>query len=98
MSDQILVDYAVLAAVEADLTGAQRAISSALRSLDQALVPLLASWEGAGKEAYSIQQARWTTASDDLNSTLAAIHATIGAVNADYRQADQRVAAAWSGW
>ena len=95
--DEIVVDYAALSAAEAALAGSQRSIAASLHQLNSDLAPLLATWEGAGKDAYLAQQTRWNTESDDLNLTLAAIHRAVGSANSGYQEMDRRVAGAWSG-
>ena len=96
-SAPILVDYGQLTAAEAALAASQRQITAALAELNADLAPLLATWEGDGKQAYLRQQTRWNTAADELNRTLAAVHTTVGEANRRYLAMDQRVAAAWSG-
>ncbi len=96
-SAPILVDYGQLTAAESALAASQRQITAALADLDADLAPLLATWEGDGKQAYLRQQSKWNTAADELNRTLAAVHATVGEANRRYLAMDQRVAAAGSG-
>jgi early secretory antigenic target protein ESAT-6 len=93
----ILVDYNQLTAAEVAMAASQRQIAAALAELNSDLAPLLATWEGDGKQAYLRQQTKWNTAADELNRTLAAVHVTVGEANRRYLVTDQRVAAAWSG-
>lgn len=94
-SDHIVVDYSALTAAESELARAQRQIAAALEGLNTELAPLLATWEGIGRDAYLVQQRTWNTAAADLNVTLAAVHQAVGAANAGYQQTDQRIAQAW---
>ena len=93
----ILVDYGQLTAAELAMAASQRQIAAALADLDSDLAPLLATWEGDGKQAYLRQQMKWNTAADELNRTLAAVHTAVGEANRRYSDTDRRVAAAWSG-
>ncbi|MEO5831809.1 MAG: WXG100 family type VII secretion target [Nakamurella sp.] len=93
----ILVDYAQLTAAELAMAASQRRITAALAELDGDLVPLLATWEGDGKQAYLRQQDKWNAAADELNRTLAAVHTAVGEANRRYQDTDRRVAAAWGG-
>ncbi len=94
---EIVVDYDALTAAEAALTNFQRLIAATLQELNQDLAPLLATWEGNGRDAYLSQQTAWNTASDNLNLTLAAVHAAVGTANLGYQQTDRQIADAWHG-
>ena len=98
MPDQfeIVVDYTALSAAETSLAGSQRTIAAALQALNSDLAPLLATWEGDGKEAYLVQQTKWNTESENLNLTLAAIHAAVGSANSGYQLTDRQIAGAWN--
>ena len=93
----ILVNFEQLTAAEIAMAASQRHIAAALAELDRDLAPLLASWEGDGKQAYLRQQVKWNTAAEELNRTLAAVHTAVGEANRRYFDTDRRVAAAWSG-
>lgn len=97
MSDDIHVDFGALAAAEDALRVSQSAIAAELALLNDNLKPLLASWQGDGGAAYTVQQSTWNRESDQLNLTLAAVHQAVGVANAGYQLTDQQVASAWSG-
>lgn len=97
MSQPIVVDFQQLAATEAALTSAYRAISGSLEQLNTDLQPLFAGWTGAGGEAYTAQQRIWNSECQRLNDVLRQISAAIGEANAAYQVTESRIAAAWSG-
>lgn len=94
--DQIVVDYSALASAEAALASSQKLIAAALQTLNDDLGPLLATWEGDGKDAYLLQQTKWNDESDNLNLTLAKVHAAIGQANTGYQFTDRQIANAWN--
>ena len=95
VNDEIVVDYSALAAAEAALAASQKLIAATLQTLNDDLKPLLATWEGEGKEAYLFQQNKWNGESDNLNATLAQIHVAVGTANSGYQHTDRRIASAW---
>jgi early secretory antigenic target protein ESAT-6 len=94
-NDMIVVDYVALAQAEAALAASQKQIAQVLQGLNDDLAPLLATWEGDGRDAYLFQQNKWNGESASLNSTLASIHVAVRTANTGYQQTDQRIANAW---
>jgi early secretory antigenic target protein ESAT-6 len=90
MSDVLVVNFAALQQAGADIQGALNALTNQLSELERDAAPLVATWDGAAREAYDARQARWRAAADDLSRILRDIKLALDESAADYLQTEQR--------
>jgi 6 kDa early secretory antigenic target len=90
MSDVLVVNFAALQQASADIQSALNALTSQLTELERDAAPLVATWDGAAREAYDIRQARWRGAADDLSRILRDIKVALDESAADYHHTEQR--------
>ncbi|MDG4763368.1 WXG100 family type VII secretion target [Solwaraspora sp. WMMD406] len=91
MSDGVLVvNFQVLQQASADIQHALRTLESQLDQLERDATPLVASWDGAARQAYEERQSRWRSASRDLQSMLREIKVAVDESSADYLSTERR--------
>ncbi|WBB77941.1 WXG100 family type VII secretion target [Micromonospora sp. WMMD882] len=91
MNDGVLVvNFAALQQAGADIQRALNTLDSQLGQLERDAAPLVASWSGDAKEAYAQRQARWRSASQDLQSMLRDIKVAVDDSAADYLNTEKR--------
>ena len=71
--DTLLVNFPAMARASQDIQSALGRMRDQLTELDRVAAPLVATWDGAAKEAYLARQTRWRRAADDLAASLADI-------------------------
>ncbi len=86
----LVVDIGALAQASADISAAVSRLTDSLDRLERDAAPLVASWDGAAKDAYAERQRRWTTAAHDLRTMLAAVKKAIDQSAQDYQQTENR--------
>jgi early secretory antigenic target protein ESAT-6 len=90
MSDVLVVNFGALQQASADIQSALGALTNQLADLERDAAPLVASWDGAAREAYDVRQARWRNAAEDLSRILRDIKVAVDESAADYQHTEQR--------
>ena len=90
MSDTLIVNFAALQQASTDIQSALNALASQLAELERDTAPLVATWDGAAREAYDVRQARWRGAADDLSRILRDIKVALDESATDYHHTEQR--------
>jgi WXG100 family type VII secretion target len=90
MSDTLIVNFAALQQASTDIQSALNALASQLAELERDAAPLVATWDGAAREAYDVRQARWRGAADDLSRILRDIKVALDESATDYHHTEQR--------
>jgi early secretory antigenic target protein ESAT-6 len=91
MSDGVLVvKFPALLQASADIQKALSTLDSQLGQLERDAAPLVASWDGAAKQAYEVRQARWRQASQDLQAILRDIKIAVDESAADYQNTEKK--------
>ena len=90
----LLVNFGSLQQASADIQKALHRLQSQLDQLERDAGPLVTTWDGAARQAYSERQAKWRSASADLQHILQNIKGAVDRSAEDYisteRQATQR--------
>lgn len=90
MNDGVLrVDFGALQQGSADIGKALGALRAQLDQLEQDAGPLVASWSGPAREAYSRRQAVWRAASEDLQGILRQIKVAVDESAQDYLETER---------
>jgi WXG100 family type VII secretion target len=90
MNDMLVVNFAALQQASSDIQSALNALTTQIAELERDAAPLVASWDGAAREAYDVRQARWRAAADDLSRILRDIKVALDESATDYQQTEQR--------
>jgi len=91
MNDGVLVvSFPALQQASADIQKAFNTLDTQLSQLERDAAPLVATWTGEAKQAYEQRQARWRTASADLQAMLRDIKHALDASAADYLNTEMR--------
>jgi WXG100 family type VII secretion target len=90
MNDTLVVNFAALQQASGDIQSALDALTTQLGQLERDAAPLVASWDGAAREAYDVRQARWRSAAEDLSRILRGIRVALEDSAADYLQTERR--------
>ncbi|MFB9237001.1 WXG100 family type VII secretion target [Plantactinospora siamensis] len=88
--DQLVVSFPALQQASADIQRAVNALDSQLGQLERDAAPLVATWEGAARQAYEQRQARWRSAAQDLRQMLGEIRVAVDESAADYLSTERR--------
>ena len=88
----LLVDFGSLHQAGADIQKALNTLQSQLDQLERDAGPLVATWDGAARDAYAQRQARWRSASHDLQNILRNIKVAVDRSTEDYLSTEQRAA------
>lgn len=86
----LVVDFSVLRQASADIAQALRTIESQLEQLERDAAPLIATWDGAARQAYEQRQGRWRAAARNLQAMLRDIKLAVDDSAADYLSAERR--------
>jgi WXG100 family type VII secretion target len=90
----LLVNFGSLQQASADIQKAVNTLTSQLDQLERDAGPLVQTWDGEAKQAYAERQAKWRSASQDLQAILQNIKGAVDQSVQDYisteRQAAQR--------
>ena len=91
MNDGVLVvKFPALQQASADIQKALSTLDSQLGQLERDAAPLVSSWDGDAKQAYEQRQARWRSASQDLQAMLRDIKAAVDESAADYQSTERK--------
>ena len=91
MNDGVLVvSFPALQQASADIQKALSTLDAQLGQLEKDAAPLVSTWSGAAREAYEQRQARWRTASQDLQAMLRDIKLAVDESAADYLDTERR--------
>jgi 6 kDa early secretory antigenic target len=91
MNDGVLVvSFPALQQASADIQKALSRLDSQLGQLERDAAPLVSSWDGEAKKAYEQRQARWRSASQDLQAMLRDIKSAVDESAADYQSTEKR--------
>jgi early secretory antigenic target protein ESAT-6 len=90
----LLVNFGSLQQASADINKALSTLQAQLDQLERDAGPLVQTWDGAARQAYTERQAKWRAASADLTGILQNIKGAVDQSAEDYisteRQATQR--------
>ncbi|WP_432985956.1 WXG100 family type VII secretion target [Dactylosporangium sp. CA-233914] len=75
--DEIVVEFAALNQAASDITSALSSMQSELDGVDQAVAPMVASWQSDAQEAFAQRKAEWTNAANDLHQLLNGIKGAV---------------------
>lgn len=91
MTDGVLVvNFAALQQASADIQKALSTLDSQLGQLERDAAPLVATWDGEAKQAYAQRQAKWRSASQDLQNILRDIKVAVDESAADYLSTEKK--------
>jgi early secretory antigenic target protein ESAT-6 len=91
MNDGVLVvSFPALQQASADIQKALNTLDAQLGQLERDAAPLVASWDGEAKRAYEQRQAKWRSASQDLQAMLREIKIAVDESAADYLNTEKR--------
>jgi early secretory antigenic target protein ESAT-6 len=91
MNDAVLVvSFPALQQASADIQKALNTLDAQLGQLERDAAPLVASWDGEAKQAYEQRQAKWRSASQDLQAMLREIKIAVDESAADYLNTEKR--------
>jgi WXG100 family type VII secretion target len=91
MNDGVLVvRFPALQQASADIQKALSTLDSQLGQLERDAAPLVSSWDGDAKQAYEQRQARWRSASQDLQAMLRDIKSAVDESAADYQSTERK--------
>lgn len=86
----LVVNFAALQQAGADIQRALNTLESQLGQLERDAGPLVSAWTGDARQAYEQRQARWRSASQDLQSMLRAIKLAVDDSAADYLDTEKK--------
>lgn len=89
-NDMLVVSFPALQQASADIQKALNILETQLGQLEQDAAPLVASWEGEARQAYEQRQARWRSASQDLQAMLRDIKLALDESAADYLDTERK--------
>jgi early secretory antigenic target protein ESAT-6 len=91
MSDGLLVvNFGALQQASADIQKALTTLEAQLSQLEQDASPLIATWDGAARDAFFQRQTTWRNSSEDLKGILRDIKIAVDESAADYLNTEQR--------
>ena len=91
MTDGVLVvSFSALQQASADIQKALNSLESQLGQLERDAAPLVATWDGEAKQAYEQRQAKWRSASQDLQAMLREIKIAVDESAADYLNTEKK--------
>ena len=89
------VNFNTISQAQQDVHATSTRIDGLLDDLRQYLAPLVSTWEGVAAADYNAMQARWTSATTDLNVVLGQISLLLGEANSGYQFAESTNAGSW---
>jgi early secretory antigenic target protein ESAT-6 len=89
-NDVLVVNFAALQKASADIQSALNTLHTQLGQLERDAAPLVASWDGAAREAYDVRQAKWQQSAGDLTAILRDIKQALDDSAADYHHTEKR--------
>ena len=90
MSGQLVVNFAALQVAATDIQNAIGTMENQLAEAEQTAAPLVATWNGAARDAYQARQATWTKAANDLSTMLRDIKRAVESSAESYQATEQR--------
>lgn len=90
MSGQLVVNFTALQVAAGDIQNAINTMENQLADAEQTAAPLVASWNGAARDAYQARQAVWTKAANDLSTMLRDIRMAVERSAEQYQATEQR--------
>ncbi|HEX5598480.1 MAG TPA: WXG100 family type VII secretion target [Micromonosporaceae bacterium] len=91
MNDGMLVvSFPALQQASADIQRALSTLDAQLGQLERDAAPLVATWDGEARQAYEQRQARWRSASQDLQAMLRDIKVALDDSAADYLNTEKK--------
>ena len=87
---QLVVNFAALHVAAGDIQNAISSMENQLAEAEQTAAPLVASWNGAARDAYQARQAVWTKAANDLSTMLRDIKRAVEQSAEQYQATEQR--------
>lgn len=88
--DVLVVRFPALQKASADIQKALNTLHSQLEQLEHDARPLVATWDGEAKQAYEVRQAKWRSASQDLQNMLREIKVAVDESAADYLNTEKK--------
>lgn len=86
----LVVRFPALQKASADIQKALNILHSQLEQLEDDARPLVATWDGEAKQAYEVRQAKWRSASQDLQNMLREIKVAVDESAADYLNTEKK--------
>jgi early secretory antigenic target protein ESAT-6 len=86
---ELLVSFTQLQAAVGHIDTAVNGLHSGLSDCESAAKPLVASWNGAARDAYQQRQQRWTQAAEDLTGILTSIKQALVESTEHYQQTEK---------
>jgi len=90
MSDMLVVQFGALQEASANIATALSTMESRLSQVENDAAPLVATWDGAAREAYDLRQRQWSAAAADLSAILRDIKIAVDDSAAEYQATEQR--------
>ena len=88
--DTLVVNFAALQKASGDIQHALNDLESQLGQLERDAAPLVASWDGAAREAYDGHQRAWRQRAADLSVMLRTIKQALDDSAVDYQNTEAR--------
>ncbi|MET7747464.1 WXG100 family type VII secretion target [Micromonospora sp. NPDC005367] len=86
----LVVNFAALQQASADIQKALNTLDSQLGQLERDAAPLVSGWTGEAQQAYEQRQARWRSASQDLQAMLRDIKLAVDDSATDYLDTEKK--------
>jgi early secretory antigenic target protein ESAT-6 len=93
---EIHVSFEALESGAAGIRANYAKLTATLEELENALKPMLATWNGAAQEAYLTCKQQWDEASLALSQVLSNIGQAVGQANENYQTAEGAALRNWS--
>jgi early secretory antigenic target protein ESAT-6 len=87
---QLVVNFTALQTAAGDINNAITTMESQLAEAEQTAAPLVASWDGAARDAYQARQATWTKAANDLSTMMRDIKRAVEQSAEQYQATEQK--------
>jgi WXG100 family type VII secretion target len=92
----IHVDYGRVNDIEDVLNDCTKAVGQILAEVEQAVQPMMASWQGSSQEAYGQVQHKWQADTSDMQLVLSKYAPTLSEMKVNYGTTDNNLALQWS--
>jgi len=90
MSDRLVVNFASMQQASSDIQRTLGALDQHLGDLERSAAPLVNTWTGDAKQAYSERQETWRRAAADLTAILGDIKRALDDSAVDYADTERR--------
>jgi len=88
--DTLVVNFAALQKASGDIQRALGDLEGQLSQLERDAAPLVATWDGAAREAYDTHQRKWRQRAGDLSAMLRDIKQALDESATDYQNTETR--------